>query len=123
MFPNLSLARQWTGLSKLGYFVSSALPFGAVAAVNQFNWIGEDLKAVATRLLWLPVTSFYDNFAQCDRSVTAEFGHLLLEALCSATGWSFSTKAHKRRPFSASFEALGLCFTCRSRTLRREGMS
>eukprot|EP00971_Amphidinium_carterae_P087436 1729935-Amphidinium_carterae.1 len=50
--------------AQLRYFISSALPFGALAVVNQFNRVGEALKAVATKLLWLPVTSFYDDFVQ-----------------------------------------------------------
>eukprot|EP00971_Amphidinium_carterae_P152058 3013877-Amphidinium_carterae.1 len=81
------------------HFVSNALPFGATAAVNQFNRISMAVKIVALKLLRLTVTAFYDDFVQFDLQRTSLSAHIILEVFCNAVGLNLVTHSVHWNPY------------------------
>ena len=52
--------------SKIKYFISCVLPFGATGAVMAFNRAARALREVLQRFLMLPVVNYFDDFPHVD---------------------------------------------------------
>ena len=69
-----------------------AQPFGATAAVLNFNRVARALKAVFVRKLFFPTSQFYDDFTVIEPASCAREGRELWEAAMEVLGWATECK-------------------------------
>ena len=92
------------------FFLSIALPFGAVASVYGFNRAARAFRAIATRLCGLVLAAFFDDFPQVEPAVLGVSGQECLEGLAEVLGWDYALDEKKRAPADVKFVALGVEF-------------
>ena len=81
-------------------------PFGASAAVNNFNRLARAIRAVLVWLLWFPLTQYYDDYTVIEPGVVAATSKRLFERAVAILGWNFECKVSP----SESFVSLGVQF-------------
>ena len=86
------------------------LPFGAVAAVVNFNRIARLLWELLTRKLRLVILNFYDDFPAIEPAATAGLALKASETFLRLLGWQFAENGPKSPPFAEVFTALGVIF-------------
>lgn len=88
-------------------FISDAMLFGCTAAVYAFNRVSRGIWFLASSMLELAATVFYDDFPCLEPQPTAAFSKIAFETLLDLLGWEWST-GHKDLPFSNTFSPLGV---------------
>ena len=85
-----------------------ALPFGASRAVYAFLRLSHALWHIAHSCLWIPITSFFDDFISfSDEPASCHTKHSI-EALFKLLGWDYAESGEKAGSFAANFAALGI---------------
>ena len=87
-------------------YTSRALMFGATASVYAFNRIAKALQHLATNLLCLLCTQFFDDFPCCEPLSSSTTARTSFEDLLQILGWSWAT-GEKAPDFAEIFHALG----------------
>ena len=83
-------------------------PFGASAAVNNFNRLGRGLRALLVRLLRIPATQYYDDFTLVD--VLGPATGALVERALALLGFRATSKGDAQ----PVFDSLGINFDLRN---------
>eukprot|EP00973_Karenia_brevis_P036709 5058231-Karenia_brevis.AAC.1 len=83
--------------------------FGETAAVYAFLRISRALAALASRLFWLTVVNYFDDFTQVEPLATSDSAQQSIEELFDLLGWEVAMEAKKRQPFARKFISLGAC--------------
>ena len=96
--------------SRPAIFEQYTLPFGAVAAVVNFNRIARLLWEILADKLVLIILNFYDDYPIIEPSATAPMATKAAELFLRLLGWQFAVDGAKSEPFAASFVALGVVF-------------
>ena len=81
-------------------------PFGATAAVLNFNRVARAIKAVFVRLLHFATSQFYDDFTVIEPRASATTGRELWEEAMAVLGWKIECKVLP----GAEFISLGVQF-------------
>ena len=102
---------------KAAFFRALALMFGATGAVYGFNRCSLGLRSIVVRLLWLAVSSFFDDFPQLEFEATAQSAAAAFDGVCRLLGWGLKEVVVGTSPrgeevmglpsFDKSFVALG----------------
>lgn len=90
------------------YFVSSALMFGATAAVYAFNRISKSIWHILTHLLSLWMTVYYDDFPMVEPEETSSSAEECMAEILDILGWKFARSGSKAPPFATTFDVLGV---------------
>ena len=93
--------------SKVYFFESVALPFGAVSSVLAFNRVARALRTLMSRLFKLVITNFFDDFCQIEVGLLRSSAWTTAESVLRLLGWKISMGEDKRHPFEKKFEILG----------------
>ena len=68
------------------YYLSHALPFGAVASVYAFNRLARAFCRIAAGLFHLVLSNYFDAYLQLERELLADSAQACLEGLADALG-------------------------------------
>lgn len=90
------------------FFRLVALPFGASASVAAFLRLAEGIRTIASRLLFLPLGAYFDDFYMFEIADLAESTWATFETLLQLLGWEFATEPAKRQPFAKACKLLGV---------------
>lgn len=88
-------------------FVSDAMLFGCTSAVYAFNRVSRGIWFIASSMLSLVATVFYDDFPCLEPRDTSLFAKQAFETLLNELGWEWS-KGKKDQPFADLFSPLGV---------------
>ena len=88
----------------------AAMPFGAVASVYAFLRTALLLNRIVSELLFIPVTSYFDDFVVItDSEISTSTGDCF-SMVMKILGFSLSGSDKKNKPFAQIFDALGVTF-------------
>ena len=90
------------------FFQQSSLPFGAVGSVMGFNRASRAIWAALSHWLRVTCTVFYDDFPVLEPEVTSLTCDISIRAFFVLMGWTISLEPKKNKPFSSSFDMLGV---------------
>ena len=91
-------------------FRQVCLPFGAKASVNGFIRCSRCIQWLANVCLWIPATSYYDDFIVGSTSMLANNTDKAMGLLFTLLGWKYDLTGSKADVFSCTVSALGVCF-------------
>ena len=86
------------------------MPFGSTASVSAFLRISQAIKTLGIVYGGLIWSSFYDDFVCICRRGTEVQTDRMVRLLFESLGWVLSTDEDKDKPFSHTFQALGVEF-------------
>ena len=92
----------------VAFFKAYSLMFGTTAAVYAFLRFSRAISFLATKLLRIPVTEFFDDFTQVESQRLCSSSLEALEGLLTLLGWRISTSQDKHKPFEQCFVSLGV---------------
>ena len=104
------LVPQGIGEEPKVYF-TKVLPFGATSSVFYFLRFSEMLKVILLNSLGLVTSCYFDDFPSISYTPLASVTQFAMERLLDVLGFVYSTKEHKRLPFSRKFNLLGVVVT------------
>ncbi len=88
----------------------ASMPFGAVASVYAFLRTALLLNRIVSELLFIPVTSYFDDFVVITKSdIATSTGDCFLMVM-KILGFSLSMSDKKNKPLAQVFDALGVTF-------------
>ena len=108
VFAYFSVYNPSSGLPEV--YRMKTLPFGATHSVFSFLRLSRMIFTIATRALFLLVTSFFDDFVLATPQGMTESAASSMELIFMITGWDFAREGRKRTTFSTVCQALGVEF-------------
>ena len=88
----------------------SSMPFGAVASVYAFLRTALLLNRIASELLFIPLTSYFDDFVLISKSDIPTSTGNCFAMMMKIFGFGLSASDKKNKPFAQVFDALGVSF-------------
>ena len=88
----------------------SSMPFGAIASVYAFLRTALLLNRIASELLYIPLTSYFDDFVVISKKEIAASTGDCFSMMMKILGFALSASDKKNKPFSQVFDALGVSF-------------
>ena len=89
------------------FFVSRALPFGAVGSVVGFNRAAVAFRACIARIMLIPILSYFDDYPCIVPDRVASLVDIAVKAFAGLLGWRLKGGS-KDRAFSSDFDVLGI---------------
>ena len=86
------------------------MPFGAIASVYAFLRTALLLNRIASELLYIPLTSYFDDFVVISEKEIATPTGDCFSMMMKILGFALSASDKKNKPFSQVFDALGVSF-------------
>lgn len=93
---------------KVEFFLATALPFGASAAVHGFNRAAMAINHMVHEYVGVPCTHYFDDFTVIVPETVAAAATELTEKFLDTLGWE--VKKSKNKPMDSDFLALGVNF-------------
>ena len=88
----------------------SSMPFGAIASVYAFLRTALLLNRIASELLYIPLTSYFDDFVVLSEEDISKSTGDSFSMMMKILGFALSASDKKNKPFSQVFDALGVSF-------------
>ena len=95
-------------IGKVEFFLATALPFGASAAVHGFNRAAMSINHMVHEYVGVPCTHYFDDFTVIVPESVATAATELTEKFLDTLGWE--VKKSKNKPMDSNFVALGVNF-------------
>ena len=92
----------------VAFFKALALPCGATGSVAAFLRLSAAISFIGLKGLWLPWSSFFDDFTVIAPGGLEENTTFYAEGLFKLLGIDFASEGKKAPPFSQMFRTLGL---------------
>ena len=92
----------------VAFFKALALPFGATGSVAAFLRLSAAIAFIGLKGLWLPWSSFFDDFTVIAPEGLEDNTTFYAEGLFKLLGVDFASEGKKAPPFSRVFRTLGL---------------
>ena len=110
--PQYSTVAVWNpNLKRVEFFVLKGMPFGAAAAVNQFNRVPKFVVMVCRCFFGIAVCHYYDDYCICEPAPLAAHAQYILRRVHELLGFRLDVGKHERAKFANPFLGVITDFT------------
>ena len=90
------------------FLIPSSLMFGSTAAVYAFNRVSRSLWFLVNKYLHIPCAVYFDDYPMFSPRESSESADQLVSEFLDMLGWRHDRTGPEGKPFSSSFDVLGL---------------
>ena len=110
--PQYSTVAAWNPkLKRVEFFVLKGMPFGAAAAVNQFNRVPKFVVMVCRCFFGISLCHYYDDYCICEPAPLASHAQHILRRVHELLGFRLDVGKHERAKFANPFLGVITDFT------------